>query len=223
MGLRLTRLNAVTGLLAVLVIGLLLLILFANILVTAVTKRYQYADIQSIPYNRVGLLLGTSKYARAGGINDHYRLRLQAALALFKAGKIQYILISGDNSSPYYDEPSTIRNDLIRMGIPEQYMYKDDAGLRTIDSIIRAQLVFGLDRFTIISQGYLNNRALYIANNQNINAVAFNAGTGLNTDLTNRGREILARVLAVLELHLLYKEPKYKPAPLVSIGVTPPQ
>ncbi len=136
MGLRLTRIKVVTGLLAVFFVGLLLFIILANILVTSATNQLQYSDVQSIPYNQVGLLLGTSKYSRAGGINDHYRLRLKAAKKLFNAGKIEYILISGDNSSPYYDEPSTIRSDLIQMGIPEQNMYKDDGGLRTIDSII---------------------------------------------------------------------------------------
>ncbi len=85
-----------------------------------------------------------------------------------------------------------------------------------------AQAIFSLDHFTIISQGYLNNRALYIAHRQNINAIAFSAGDGFKTDLTNRGREVLARVLAVLELHLFHNEPQYQSEPLINIGVTPP-
>lgn len=209
------------GILVAALAGLLLLILVANILVTSTTEKYLYSDISTTPYNKVGLLLGTSKYSRTGGINDHYRLRLQAAYALFKAKRIDYILISGDNSTPYYDEPTTIRHDLLKMGVPAKNIYRDYAGFRTLDSIIRAKSVFGLNKFTIISQGYLNNRALYIAFNHHIDAIAFNAGSGANSDTVNWIREILARVLALFELHLLDTEPRYLGSK-IHIGEAPP-
>ncbi len=221
MRLRLTRLKAVMGLFAVALAGITIFIIAANILVTTTTRDFLYNDIEHIPHNTVGLLLGTSKYSRAGGENDHYRLRLDAAYKLFNTNKIDYILISGDNSTPYYDEPTTIRSDLLKMGIPAENIYRDYAGFRTLDSIIRAKNVFGLNQLTIISQGYLNNRALYIAFNQNIEAIAFNAGEGFNSDFSNRGREVLARVLAVIELHLFYAEAKYL-GPAIDIGTTPP-
>ncbi|WP_257279824.1 vancomycin high temperature exclusion protein [Endozoicomonas sp. ISHI1] len=218
---RLTRLKVVTGLFAGVVIGLISLVAIANWLVNTTTGTRLYTNVESIPYNKVGLLLGTSKYAREGGYNDHYALRLKTAYLLYTRNKIDYILISGDNGTPYYDEPSTIRKDLLKMGIPAEKIYRDYAGFRTLDSIIRAKFVFGLNSFTIISQTYHNKRALYIAQNKEINAIAFNAGDGANSDLNNKAREILARVLAVLEVHWLNTGPKYL-GPMIDIGSTPP-
>ncbi|WP_062267358.1 SanA/YdcF family protein [Endozoicomonas arenosclerae] len=221
MGGRLTRLKVVTGLFAGAVIGLISLIAIANWLVNTRTSSRLYTDVESIPYNKVGVLLGTSKYSREGGNNDHYALRLKAAYHLYTQGKIEYVLISGDNGTPYYDEPSTIRKDLLKMGIPAEKIYRDYAGFRTLDSILRAKFVFGLDQFTIISQTYHNKRALYIAQNRDIDAVAFSAGDGTNSDLNNKAREVLARVLAVIEVHWLNTGPKYL-GPMIDIGNTPP-
>ena len=215
------RIRAITGLFATGIAGALALIVISNLLVNLNTRDHLYSDIDSIPYNRVGLLLGTSKYSREGGRNDHYRLRLDAAYRLFNAGKIDYILISGDNATPYYNEPSTIRKDLLKRGIPPESIYRDYAGFRTLDSIIRAKSVFGLEQFTIISQTYHNKRALYIALNKDIEAIAFNAGDGSNSDLNNRTREVLARVLAILEIHWFKTGPKYL-GPIIDIGITPP-
>ena len=197
------------------------LIFYCNHLVTESSKGSLYSSIHSIPYNKVGVLLGTSKYSRLGGDNDHYRLRLESALKLFEAGKIDYILISGDNSTPYYDEPTTIRRDLLRQGIPANKIYRDYAGFRTLDSIIRANQVFALDSFTVISQASHNKRALYIAHHSDIEAIGFNAGEGKNTDFINWARELLARVLAVFEIHMLNTEPKFL-GPAIEIGTTPP-
>ncbi|WP_330924761.1 SanA/YdcF family protein [Candidatus Sororendozoicomonas aggregata] len=221
MGLRPTCINVVTGVIAVAIAGTIALVIVANIFVTSTTTDYLYSDIDKTPHSKVGLLLGTSKFSRNGGVNDHYRLRLLATAALYKAGKIDYVLISGDNATPYYNEPTTIRGDLLKMGVSADRIYRDYAGFRTLDSIVRAKNVFGLDALTIISQGYLNNRALYIAFDQGIDAIAFNAGDGSNSDLNNRGREILARVLAFIEVHLLCAEPRFL-GPAIDIGETPP-
>ena len=221
MGASLTRLQVVMGLLAAVIIAASTLLLVANVLINVSTEDYLFSDINQLPANKVGVLLGTSKYSRAGGYNDHYRLRVNAAYRLYKAGKIQYILISGDNATPYYNEPTTIRRDLLKLGIPAENIYRDYAGFRTLDSIIRAKSVFGLDEFTIISQAYHNKRAIYIAQSRGSNAIAFNAGDGKSSDLTNRTREVLARVLALLEVHWFDTEPKYL-GPLIDIGNTPP-
>ncbi|MDP0588774.1 MAG: ElyC/SanA/YdcF family protein [Candidatus Endonucleobacter bathymodioli] len=213
-------LKTMTKFLAVIAICVLLFVAIANILVTSTTDTYLYSDVKTIPHNKVAILLGTSKYARNGGLNDHYRLRINAAYELFSEGKIDYILISGSRTL-YYDEPSTIRSDLLQMGIPSNIMYRDYGGFRTIDSIIRAKNIFGLTQFTIISQGYHNNRALYIALNQGINAIAFNAGSGSNSNIKNKVREIMARVLAIIELHIMPIKTKQIP-PTIHIGSTPP-
>ncbi len=221
MGVRLIHLKTALIWISLSILSMIALVGLCNFLINLDTKKYLFSDLRSIPHNRVGVLLGTSKYSRYGGYNDHYSLRLNAAFQLYTSGKIDYILVSGDNSSRYYDEPSTIRRDLLKKGIPAERIYRDYAGFRTLDSIIRARHVFGLEQFTIISQASHNRRALYIARNNDINAIAFNAGEGDNTDISNKTREILARVLAILEVHMLKTGPKYL-GPTVDIGTTPP-
>lgn len=221
MSFRLNPLQLLISFFVIALAGVGTLIIYCNYLVVETSRGSLYSNIKEIPYNKVGVLLGTSKYSRLGGNNDHYRLRIESALQLFNTGKIDYILISGDNGTPYYDEPSTIRRDLIRKGIPANKIYRDYAGFRTLDSILRANQVFSLDQFTIISQATHNERALYIAYHRDVNAIAFNAGEGKNTDFTNKVRELLARVLAVLEIHMFNTGPKYLGS-LIIIGVTPP-
>ena len=221
MTIRTATLLLLTRLVFASLLAVIVLIFYCNHLIIESSRDSLYSSIQSVPHNKVGVLLGTSKYSRLGGNNDYYRLRLESAFKLFKAGKIDYILISGDNSTPYYDEPSTIRRDLLKKGIPADKIYRDYAGFRTLDSIIRASQVFALDRFTVISQATHNKRALYIAHHNDIDAIGFNAGDGKNTDFTNWARELLARVLAVFEVHMLNTEPRFL-GPAIEIGKTPP-
>ena len=221
MGARLPHLLMFTRLAALSTLALLSFTVLCNFMVAKATDNAVYSSLKTLPYNQVGVLLGTSKYSRLGGFNDHYRLRVDAAYQLYQAGKIDYILISGDNSTRFYDEPSTIRRDLLKKGIPPERIYRDYAGFRTLDSVLRAHQVFDLESFTIISQAPHNKRALYIAMNHDIDAIAYNAGEGYNTDISNKAREVLARVLAVLEVHFLNTGPKFL-GPTIEIGVTPP-
>lgn len=162
---------------------------------------YLYSKVADIPKNKVGLLLGTSKYIVTGGINPYYTYRIDAAVALFKAGKIDYILISGDNSHISYNEPDTFKKDLVKRGIPENKIVLDYAGFRTLDSVIRAKKVFGQYSMTIISQKFHNQRAIYIAKNFDIDAIAFNAKDVTNRyGLKTRLREYLARSKAFIDI-----------------------
>lgn len=168
-----------------------------------------YNSASEIPYNKVGLVLGTGKFLSNGSINLYYQNRIDATLELYEAEKIKFVIISGDNSSKDYDEPSTFKNDLIKLGIPEDKIILDYAGFRTLDSIIRCQKIFGQDKFTIISQEFHNQRALYIANKNGIDAIAFNAKDvnvyyGIKTQI----REKLARVKMMIDL-FFGKEPKF--------------
>ncbi len=181
------------------------------------TQAQMYSDIQSLPHHKVGLLLGTSKYVKRPWINLYYLYRIEAAAALFKAGKIDYILVSGDNRYAYYNEPETMLADLVNAGVPRDRIVMDYAGFRTLDSILRCHDVFGERAITIISQPFHNARALFIANRRDMQAIAFNAkdvstSVGFKTLL----REKLARVKMVLDL-LFGKEPKFY-GPHISIG-----
>lgn len=181
------------------------------------TQAQMYSDIQTLPHRRVGLLLGTSKYTKRPWINRYYAYRIQAAAALFKAGKIDYILISGDNRHAYYNEPETMQADLMQFGVPKDRIVMDYAGFRTLDSILRCRDVFGEHEVTIISQPFHNARALFIANKKGMRAIAFNAqDVSAGYSFKVMLREKFARVKMLLDL-ILGKEPKFY-GPHISIG-----
>jgi SanA protein len=168
-----------------------------------------YSDVQAIPYNHVGLLLGTGKLLSNGYENHYYRYRINAAVQLLKSGKIKYLVISGDNSRKEYDEPSDMRADLIAAGIDSSVIYLDYAGFRTFDSIVRLKKIFGQEKVTIISQKFHNQRAIYIAKKEGINAVGYNAqDVGSNYGFRVQVREKLARVKVFVDM-FTGKEPKF--------------
>ena len=160
-----------------------------------------YTEIDSIPQNKVALLLGTSKTLKNGQSNLYFKYRVEAAVALFKAKKIDFILISGDNSRQDYDEPTDMKEALVDMGVPSDKIYLDYAGFRTLDSIIRAKEIFSLTELTIISQAFHNQRAIYLAQKYGIKAIGFNAKdvdkySGFKTQV----REYFARVKVFWDL-----------------------
>ena len=194
-------------------ISCLLLIAFSIIsidyYVSKQTSEKIYTQINKIPPNKVGLLLGTSKYLSSGHINLYYKYRIEAVTKLYRSGKIKFILISGDNGSKSYNEPELMKQDLIENNIPEANIFLDYAGFRTLDSVLRAQKIFGQNTFTVISQEFHNERALYLAHHFNIEAIAFNAkDVKLNYGFKTQLREKLARCKMMLDL-LFKVEPKY--------------
>jgi len=177
--------------------------------VTKSTQAQLYSDIYNIPANKVGLLLGTSKYLPNGLLNPYYEYRIDAAVALYRSGKVQYILVSGDNSTEHYNEPDKMKRDLIARGVPAEKIYTDYAGFRTLDSIVRCKEVFGEDHITIISQPFHNERALFIANRKGITAIGYNAvDVNMENAFKVMLREKLARVKMLFDL-LLNIQPKY--------------
>jgi len=118
-----------------------------------------YNTTSKIPQNHVGLLLGTSKKVKGGRLNLYYKNRIDAAVALYKSQKIHKIICSGDNGTKVYNEPISMKTDLIANGVKEEDIFLDYAGFRTLDSVIRAQTIFGQEKMTIISQPFHNQRA----------------------------------------------------------------
>ncbi|QXP59930.1 vancomycin high temperature exclusion protein [Olleya sp. HaHaR_3_96] len=193
-----------------LAILLLLAVLLANFHITYNAEGKLYSTIHTIPKNRVGLILGAGKYVgHSNHVNLYYKYRLEAAFLLYQNKKIEYLLISGDNSTVDYDEPSTFKQDLMQLGVPEDKIILDYAGFRTLDSVVRAKKIFGLNSFTIISQQFHNERAIYLAENNDLNVIAFNAKAikgryGLRTKV----REYLARTKAIIDV-VINKQPKF--------------
>jgi SanA protein len=180
------------------------------------TKCYQRAE--DVPPHRVALLLGTGKRLGNGLENPFYRNRIEAAARLWHAGRVDYILASGDNSQRGYDEPSDMTIDLVDAGVPFEAIYRDYAGFRTLDSVIRAKKVFGLADCVIISQAFHNERALYLAQAAGIRAVGYNARDVYS--LATPAREKFARLAAVLDVNVLHTKPRFLGAS-VEIGTVP--
>ncbi len=173
------------------------------------TEGKTFNNTREIPKNKVGLLLGTAKYLSDGRINLFYQYRINAAVQLYSSGKIACILVSGDNGSKNYDEPTTFKEDLIAAGIPEEKIYLDYAGFRTLDSVIRSKEIFQQESITIISQQFHNERAIAIANAKGIKAVGFNAkDVGGKNGFKVKVRETFARVAMCMDL-IFGTQPKF--------------
>ena len=179
----------------------LLLIFSAHWVVEWKTNAYTFSDVTQIPENQVGIVLGTSKLLKGNRKNRYFDYRMDAVEALFRAQKIKYIIVSGDNSRVEYNEPLDMQQALIAKGIPEERIFLDYAGFSTIETVQRANLIFGQSKFTLISQDFHVRRAVYTANYLGMNAVGYaakdvDAYYGFKTKI----REKLARVKLFLNL-----------------------
>ena len=134
-----------------------------------------FSDVARTPRNRVGLLLGTSAEDRTGDPNPYFVKRIEAAAALYKADKVEHVLITGDNGRWGYNEPMDMRRALMEAGVDSADITLDFAGFDTFDSVVRARKIFGQQRLMVISQQFHNQRALWIARSFGIDAIGFNA------------------------------------------------
>ena len=159
------------------------------------------SNIQKLPNSKAGLVLGTSKTLANGSTNYYFKYRIDAAEELYKAGKVKYLIVSGDNSQKHYNEPEDMQKELISRGIPKEHIFMDFAGFRTLDSVVRAKEIFSQDSLIIVSQKFHNERAVYIAEHFGMNAYGYNAKdvnryTGFKTNI----REKFARVKVFFDL-----------------------
>ena len=179
------------------------------------SKGRVYTDLEEVPYRKVGLLLGTSPYTDRGTPNLYYARRIEAAARLYAAGKVSYLLVSGDNHRKGYNEPEEMRKSLVAAGVPDSAIYLDYAGFRTFDSMVRAKKVFGQDSLIVISQNWHNERAIYLAKTQDVDAIAYCAEDVMyrHVYLKNHLREKLARVKAVTDV-VFGKQPKFLGEPV---------
>lgn len=169
-----------------------------------------YSNVDRVPVRLVGVVLGCVKKVGAYD-NEFFTTRVDAAAKLFHAGRVQYLLVTGDNSKRGYDEPTDLKAALVAKGVPANRIYCDYAGFRTLDSVIRVKKVFGQDDCTFVSQRFHNERAIYLARrNAMPDAVAFNADDVRLDSMTMMYiREMFARFKAVLDVEFLRTQPKY--------------
>ena len=200
-------LKNIVKILVIILFAGVLFVLLCNVWVVVSTRSQSYFSVKALPTNEVGLVLGTSKATYDGKENLFFKYRMEAAARLFNEGKVKYLILSGNNDSKYYNEPLDMQRAVLSLGVPLNAIQLDYAGYRTFDSVIRCKGIFKEDNITIVSQDFQNARALYIAKNEGINAIAFAAqdvpsGYSIRTLV----REYLARPKAVLDVHF-YRPP----------------
>ncbi|RYU66999.1 SanA protein [Aliivibrio finisterrensis] len=193
-----------------LIIGVIVsAVLLADLSISLSTSSQLYKNIETLPSQETALVLGTSKYIRRT-LNPYYQYRIDAAIELYKQNKVTHFLLSGDNAHRSYNEPWTMKRDLLKAGIPEENITLDYAGFRTLDSVQRATQIFDANSLTIVTQKFHCQRAVFIANHFSMDTVCLvvPSPTGwANTKI--RIREILARTKALLDLYIFNVQPKF--------------
>lgn len=181
---------------------------WANWTVESSTSSRIFTDAHKVPARPVGLVLGTTPRVH-GHLNPFFENRLDAAADLFKAGRVHCLLVSGDHGTKYYNEVDAMRAGLIKRGVPAEKIAMDHAGFRTLDSMVRAKKVFGIDRAVIVTDDFHLPRSIYLAEHNGIDAVGLSS-VPVSAQVNSRPatREIGARVLMMFDL-LTHRQPKY--------------
>jgi len=194
------------------VVGILV---YANWKIPHDTENYIYNDVNKIPKQKVALVLGTSKTFRNGYPNYYFVNRIKAAKELYDAGKVKAFVVSGDNSRKDYNEPADMRDALIELGIPENIIYLDYAGFRTLDSVVRMNKIFGQNSFIVVSQAFHNERAIFLAQYYGLEAYGYNAeDLALSrSSFKTKVREKFARVKVFADM-IFGKKPKFLGEPI---------
>ena len=208
----------------------------AVILAVAATAAWVHIDRQTDPMiarspaglaaTKAGLVLGTSRLYAGGRPNPYFDYRIAAATSLYASGKVQYLIVSGGQAhggraAGGYDEPNDMRDALIASGVPAARIYRDYAGYRTLDSVVRAQTIFGQDRVILVSQPFHLERALYLAAHHGLafQGLAAQDVTGVY-GLRIKLREAAARLTALFDV-AVNRAPK-RGGPPIRLGVDPP-
>lgn len=201
---------------AAIFLALIAVIIFANWKIPKDTEAYLFDSVDSIPANQVTLVLGAAKNLRSGRPNPYFTNRIKAAKELYDAGKVKAFVVSGDNGRDSYNEPEDMRMALIEQGVPDSIIYLDYAGFRTLDSVVRMDKIFGQDSFVIVSQKFHNERAIFLAQTNDLVAYGYNAKDVGLSKVTYRTiiREKFARVKVFVDL-LLNKQPKFLGEPVI--------
>jgi SanA protein len=188
-------------------------IVLADWRVRDVSKDKIFRKAKDVPAHDVALLLGTSPKVGSHP-NFFYVERIRATTQLWQLGKVRAVLISGDNSTPQYNEPDQMKRDLVSAGIPAEFITCDYAGLRTLDSVVRASQIFGLHSVVIVSQEEHLERALYLASGWDLGAVGLTAADAPKWwQVRQHMREALARVKAVVDV-AIGRQPKHLGEPV---------
>jgi vancomycin permeability regulator SanA len=198
---------------ALIVMGALGVVLPTYVAFTSYRDRI-YEDLADVPSAPVAVVFGAG-VAPNGRPSPMLADRVDAAVALYKAGKVGRILMTGDNSRPDYDEVTAMKRHAVASGVPAQHVNLDYAGFRTYDSCYRARVIFGVERAILVTQGYHLPRALYLANRMGIDAFGLKAGLDNYRDQRYYDlREAAALLITWYEVNLLQPQPRFLGEPV---------
>ena len=190
-------------------------VVLGNVWIEFRSRGRVYETLEHVPPTHVGLVLGTSAQLRSGHANPFFTGRIDAAAELYRAGKVGHLLLSGDNRTARYDEPTSMREALLARGVPEAATTLDYAGFRTLDSFARAKKVFGVSRVTIVTDDFHAARSVLLARHFGIDAQAYSSKPiRLRWSTKTRVREIGARLKALLDLYVLRTKPRFLGPPV---------
>lgn len=196
-------------LLSLVALALVVLLAINAWFVARTADRAQHPDQGCSDAYRVALVFGTSQYLRSGRANPHYYGRINLAAELYHQGKVQHLLLSGDNRTQYYNEPGRMQRDLRERGVPDEAMTLDHAGFSTFDSLKRSRDVYELERLLLITQDYHLPRALFIADRLQLDTQGC-AASGPEWSGMRRLwlREVAARFRTLGDLYIWHREPR---------------
>jgi SanA protein len=197
-----------------------LFVAYTNWAVTSSAKKYIYRSIDPIPPQKIALVLGA-------GIRGPNRLsamledRVLAAIDLYKSGKVEKLLMTGDNSATNYDEVSAMRRYALKHDVPVDDILRDFAGFRTYDSMYRARELWGLKSMVVVTQEFHLARSVYTARKLGIDAVGLVADRQAYWSISlrkSRLREIAARTVAWIQVNITKPKPKFLGPPQTLSG-----
>lgn len=187
----------------------LLVIFLAPVVIAYVSSLGKRFPLGVAPQGKTAVVFGAGLY-RDGSPSPVLRDRVSTAAELYKAGKVQKLLMSGDNSTLSYNEPGAMKKYAMQLGIPENAIVLDYAGRRTYDTCFRAKAIFGITEATLVTQDYHLPRALFICRNLGVNAAGVSADRrkyNLVTYIYWRIREIPATFSAFVDVFITHPEP----------------
>lgn len=192
-------------------------VIASNLYIYAKAKPYMYGSVSEAPVAETALVLGAAVLP-SGSLSPIFTNRADMAVSLYRAEKVNKILVSGDNSTVEYNEVNPVRLYLINKGVPEEDIFLDHAGFDTYSSMYRARNIFLVSSVIVSTQSFHLPRSVFIARQLGIDAYGVKADVG-RTLLRNYIREIFANEKAILNL-VLERQPKFLGAQIPITGDT---